>query len=388
MKDFLFKSPTRVHFGVGSIAKLGSIVRELGAKKAFVLTGSVVAKSPILTTVKESLDADGTPYITFAVPSGEPSVPSVDALADELKASGADVIVSVGGGGSIDLAKAAAALVTNEGSVKDYLFGGTKTVTNKPIFHIAIPTTAGTGSEVTAATVVDDPEKNVKLSISHEYIIPNVALIDPNLHLDMPAKVTAMTGFDALTHAIESYVSLNASPVSDTLGIAAIKMIGANLATAVHNGKDIEARSNMAVASTIAGIAFMNGGLGVVHGIAQSMGGLHHTPHGIANGLLLPYAMHRNYVGNPEKFANIAEALGKDIHGLSVEDAAKLSVDAVFDLQKDVGIPTTLGEVDVYEKDFDPIIAGTMGYRLLPLNPVKLSEEDVRGILLHAAKGR
>jgi alcohol dehydrogenase class IV len=174
------------------------------------------------------------------------------------------------------------------------------------------------------------------------------------------------------------------------MGIAAIKLIGANLRTAVAQPTNLEARSNMAIASTIASVAFMNGGLGVIHGIAQSMGGLHHTPHGIANGLLLPYALHRNYLGNFKKFTEIAVALGADVTGLSERDAAYEAVEMIFDLQEDVGVPTKLSELQhpVAEKDFEPIIEGTMAYRMLAINPVKLNAQDVRGILEHALNGR
>jgi alcohol dehydrogenase class IV len=388
MKDFIFKMPTRVNFGIGITKNLGDIVKSYGGTKVFVLSDPIIAASPIMESVRAGLG--DTPYDLYTDTKPDPTIEAVDTVTEVLKNSGCDIVVSVGGGSPIDLAKAITVLQTNEGSARDYMFGGSKTVTNKSIPHIAIPTTAGTGSEVTGATVITDTQNNIKLSITHDYVIPTAAIIDPALHIGMPKMITASTGLDALTHAIESYVSLNAEPISDAMGIQAIRLIGANLRKVVTDPANIEARSNMAIASTIASVAFMNGGLGVIHGIAQSMGGLHHTPHGIANGLLLPYAMHRNYVGNLEKFKNIAVALGENVDGLSDKDAAYKSVSSVFDLQEFVGVPLTLGELQnkVEEKDFGPIIDGTMAYRMLAINPVKLTEQDVRGILEHALNGR
>jgi alcohol dehydrogenase len=388
MKDFIFKMPTRVYFGNGVTSTLPEIIRGLGGSKVFIITGPNVAKTQIMDTVKSALDRGDVTYEIFSESKVDPTIELVDRTAKAVSGGGADAIVAVGGGSPLDLAKAVAMLQTNEGSVGDYLFGGTRTVTKPSIPLIAIPTTAGTGSEVTASSVITDTKKNSKLSVTHDHIIPKAALIDPQLHLGMPPLITASTGFDALTHAIESYVSLNAEPVSDALGIRAIRLIGENLRTAVADGSNLEARSNMAIASLMASVAFMNGGLGVVHGIAQAMGGIHHTPHGIANGLILPYAMERNLVGNLKKFGEIAVALGMNVDGLTAREAAHASVEAVFELQEDVHLPKTLRDINIEEKDFQGIIDGTMPFRLLAVNPCKLVEDDIRRILARAYAGR
>lgn len=187
-----------------------------------------------------------------------------------------------------------------------------------------------------------------------------------------------------MTHAIESYVSLNAEPISDAMGIAAIRMIGENLRIAVSDGSNLEARTNMALASTIAGAAFLNGGLGVVHGIAQTIGAVAHVAHGTANALLLPYCMQRNMVGNLKKFGQIAQALGQPTEGMTDRQAAQAAVDAVFELARDLRVPMKLKEVGVTKEMFPEIIQGTMEYRLLPVNPCKLKETDVEEILLRA----
>ena len=213
--------------------------------------------------------------------------------------------------------------------------------------------------------------------------MPLAAGIDPVMHRGMPPVVTASTGMDALTHAIESYVSLNAEPINEAFAEKAIQLIGENIRTATYDPTNLEARSNMAVASTIAAAAFVNGGLGAVHGIAQSMGGVAHTPHGIANALLLPYVMELNIKGAPGKFAKIAILLGENTDGCCEREAAEAAVKAVRTLVEDLHIPTKLHElkIPVGPEMFDTIVKGTMEYRLLSLNPVKVREQDVYEIL-------
>jgi alcohol dehydrogenase len=387
MKDFVFRLPTKVIFGVGKAKEIGRICEEMNAKKAFVITGPHIGKSKLLVEIKEAVNASGIECVTYDKTETDPSVELVDDVAAIVRESKADVILALGGGSPIDLAKAVSMLQTHEGSVRDYLFGGSKTVTKPAMPLIAIPTTAGTGSEVSAASVITDLQNKIKLSVTHDNIIPKIALVDPLLHIGMPPLITASTGMDALTHAIESYTSLNAEPISDALGIYAIKLIGENLRTAVANGQNLEARTNMAIAALIAGAAFVNGGLGVVHGIAQALGGLHHTAHGIANGVMLPYVMGRNYVGNLGKFKDIAVALGENVEGLSAREAAYASVEAVYNLLKDIQAPSSLPDIGVGREDFGPIIEGTMGFRLLAINPCKLVERDIEGILEAALSG-
>jgi alcohol dehydrogenase len=386
MKNFEFKMLTKIKFGIGITSELGKYLKETGVTKAFVGTDSFLATTPILEKVKESLDKAGVSYEIFADMQPDPTIEQVDEAAEILRKSGAEAVVAVGGGSSLDNAKAMCMLQTHEGSVRDYLFGGTKTVI-KPIMPlVCVPTTGGTGSEVTGISVISDPHNEIKVSVTHENLIPKIAFVDPELHVGMPPYITATTGIDALTHAIEAYTSLNAEPMSDALAIYAIKLISDNLRTATANGNDIEARANMALASTLAGAAFANGGLGVVHGIAQAMGGVAHVAHGAANALILPYAMKRNFVGNLEKFKNIAVAMGENIDGLTLREAASLSAEAVMQLALDVQIPTKLShpKINVTRDMFPKIIEGTMAYRLLAINPCKLTEKDIQTILEEA----
>ncbi len=383
MKQFEFKMPTKIKFGVGITDQLGDILKSMGYTKAFIGIDAFLAKTPVMQTVKDALEKEGVPYVVYDQMTPDPTIEQVDESARVLGKSGADVVIAVGGGSSIDNCKAICMLQTHEGSVKEYLFGGTRKVERPIMPLICLPTTAGSGSEVTAASVITDLQNEIKLSVTHENLIPKLAVIDPLLHVGLSPFTTATTGMDALTHAIEGYTSLNAEPMSDALAMYAIKLISENLRTATADGGNIEARSNMAIASTLAGAAYANGGLGVVHGIAQAMGGVAHVSHGAANALILSYAMKRNLVGNLEKFKNIAVAMGENVEGKTLREAAELAADAVMQLAKDTFIPIKLTDprIKITKDMFPKIIEGTMAYRLLPINPCKLNEKDVEDIL-------
>lgn len=381
MKDFYFRMLTRIRHGVGISGKIAEYCKEQGGTKAFVMADKILADSGTLKPIFKSFEDADMEYVLFTDVVPEPPVGAVDRVSRAMKETDCDVCVSIGGGSTIDTAKAVCMLQTNEGSVKEYLFGGNRTVTNQSVPLICIPTTAGTGAEVTAASVIDDTENQVKLSVTHENLIPALALLDPTLQISLPPSVTATTGMDALTHAIESYVSLNANPIGDAYGLQAMRMIGENLRTAVADGSNLDARGNMIIASLLGGAAILNCGLGVIHGIAQSIGGIAHVPHGLANALILPYAMEKNYVGNLEKFKNIAVCLGENIEGMSLRDAAARSVKAIIDLENDIGIPRKLSEVGVTRDMFPQIIEDTMAYRLLAINPIKITRKHVEEIL-------
>lgn len=381
MKEFVFKLPTRIVFGQGASAKLGALCREFGAQKVMVVTDQVIGASQGFQGILKGLDEDGVAYHVYDQVVPEPPVETVDAAADFLKKSGCGMVIAVGGGSSIDTSKAICALATNEGSARDYLFGGSRTLTQRPLPLVAVPTTAGSGSEVTAASVLSDEQRGIKLSITHDWLIPLVAVVDPVMHKDMPHMITASTGMDALTHAVEAYVSRNASPVSDAMAVAAISRIGANLRLAASDPENMEARSEMAIASVMAGAAFVNGGLGAVHGISQAMGGVAHVSHGVANALLLPYVCRRNLPGARERFAHIAQLLGERTGHLTLNQAADAAVSAMERLQADLRLPSKLSQVGVTREMFPEIIKGAMEYRLMGLNPVKFTDQDVSDIL-------
>lgn len=385
MKDFIFRMPTKIRFGIGSSQNIGRVLKnELGFQKAFIATDKGIVNAGIIAKIEEGLQTGGLEYVIYDELITDPTVEVVDQAAEVLRKSGADVVIAVGGGSPIDAAKAMCLLQTHEGSCRDYLFGGSRSVSGPVMPLIAVPTTAGTGSELTAASVISNEQERTKVSITSDYLIPRMVFIDPQLHLSMSPFITATTGMDALTHAVEAYVSLNANPVSDMFALKAIEMTGKHLRTATAAGSDLEARCGMAVASTLAGAAFMNGGLGVVHGIAQTISAFSHVAHGTANGLLLPYCMERNVTGNLEKFKNIAVALGENAEGLSLREGADAAADAVFRLAQDLRIPMTLKEVGVDRGLFGDIAEDVMNYRFLAVNPCKITERDVIEILENA----
>jgi alcohol dehydrogenase class IV len=380
MKDFIFRIPTKVVFGAGSIRKVGEECKKLGATKAFVVTGKTfTGRSPYFQIVVDSLKDKGIEVVAYSEVEADPSVETVDYGAEMLRKEGCDLVIGFGGGSPMDAAKSIAMLQTNEGSIRDYIHKKRK-VMNPTLPIVAIPTTAGTGSEVTAAAVTTDRQTNEKIGISSDYMMPKLAIVDPEIHLEMPPSVTAATGMDALTHAIEGYVSLNAEPISDALCLHSIKMIGKHLRKAVADGKNIEARSGMVLASLIAGLGFTNVGLGAVHAVSHPIGAHFNIPHGVANGLMLPYVMEYNLMADFEKFKDIAEALGKNTSGLSLRDAAYLAVEAVAELSVDVGIPQTLGEIGIREENLPILVEHSMISRSLPSNPRRLKKEEVERI--------
>lgn len=381
MKPFLFRSPTKVKFGAGTALELPSLLREIGATKPMIVSGTHVSKTEAFENVIRRLKQNGYDPILYLKTMVDPPIETVDEAANVLRTSGCDCVVAIGGGSPMDTAKAMCMLVHNEGSIRDYLFGGSKTVTHPSLPLICISTTAGSGSEVTAASVITDTQNDSKLSVTHEFLFPRFAVLDPMMQIDMPPLITATTGMDALTHALESYVSLNAEPISDAYGAKAMKLIAGNIRTAYREPSNLEARGMMAIASTMAAVAYVNGGLGAVHGIAQAMGGVAHVTHGTANSMMLPYVMEKNVIGNPARFAEIAVFLGADINGCTPAEAAQLAIEEVKKMCVDLNIPKTLREVGVTREMFPAIIKGTMEYRLLAINPVKLTAEDIAGIL-------
>ena len=381
MNDFVFAVPPRVVFGWGKVAVVGEECKNLGAKRVFVITGKGNAmQSPSFGIMVDSIRKEGLECEIHAEIETDPCIETVDTVTEMVKESKAEVIVAYGGGSPMDAAKSIAMLQHNEGSIKEYMYK-TKQVKNPGVPLIAVPTTAGTGSEMTAGAVTTDTVAKQKIGVTHELLFAKIAVIDPETHVTMPPSITAATGMDALTHAIEAYTSVKTEPISDALSIQAIKLIGTYLRLAVSNGRDRDARSNMALASLTAGAAFANAGLGAVHALAHPVGARFHIAHGVANAMLLPFVMEFNVIGNLEKFKEISILLGENVDGLSLRDAAFKSVDAVVKLKKDLNIPTYLDELGVKEEDLKEIIDDALSYRLLPCNPRDIHEKDFYTIM-------
>lgn len=365
MNQFEFKMATRLYYGQGQTERIGEICKGLSMKRIMVVSGRHVSKLPLMSHILSMLEAAGMTCQLYTKVPNDPDVDAIDLLAEAMKEFGADGALAVGGGSPMDAAKAACILQTNEGKAEEYVFGGGKNVERPGIPLVCIPTTAGTGSEVTGASVLTNPRTLKKLSISSEYMKPAAAILDPIAVKDAPKGVTASTGMDALTHAIESYVCKKANPISDLFAEKAIALIGKYLVRAYEDGSDLEARGYMMLASNFAGISIAFGGLGAVHGIAQSIGGVAGTAHGITNAVMLPYVMKANYAGNPEKFDRIRELLGMDVETLCQR----------------LEIPKTTRDLGVKEEMLPKILEETMVYRQLANNPVVVTEELARNLI-------
>ncbi|RQD70469.1 MAG: iron-containing alcohol dehydrogenase [Tindallia sp. MSAO_Bac2] len=380
MYDFLVPS---VNFaGKGAVEVVGERCKILGGKKALVVTDKVlksIEDGPVDKVVGHLKDAG----IDVAFYDGVEPNPRDTNVKDGLKIykdENCDMIVTVGGGSPHDCGKGIGIAATHDGDLYDY--AGIELLENPLPPIVAVNTTAGTASEVTRHCVVTktDVEPNVKYVIVSWRNLPLVSINDPLLMVGKPSGLTAATGMDALTHAVEAYVTLNANPMSDAVAAQAIKLIAGNLRQAVAYGHNIEARENMAYASLLAGMAFNNAGLGYVHAMAHQLGGFYDMPHGVANAVLLPHVERFNLNCNLKKFAEIAEMMGENIHGLSLRDAADKAIDAIVQLSKDVGIPSGLAELGVKEEDIPAMAELAMKDGNAGTNPVSGTVKDLENL--------
>ena len=370
-----FHIPTKVVRGIGAVGEIGEEAEALGAKRALVVTDKNLLEAGLIEKVEEPLKSAGIKVDVFDEGIPDPTVKLVEKGMEIIKKGKFGVIIGVGGGSNIDAAKAMSVMANNPGSICDY--EGSDKFANPPMPIIAVPTTAGTGSEVTYASVVTDTERDYKFVVWSSLIPPRVAILDPQMPATGPVMVRISAGMDALTHAVESYVSKNANPYSESLALSAIKLISENLRMSIADANNAEAMSNMQLAANMAGMAFTNTRLGVVHAIALPPSALFHIPHGIANAILLPHGMEFNLIGNPGKFADIACAMGEFVDGLTVMEAAMVAVDAVRELAADIGAPQTLESVGAKKDSIPKMAEDGMKSGHLAVNPRQVSIEDV-----------
>lgn len=370
--------------GAGAIKEIVTELNNLQLEKVLVVTDKVLRSVGISQKVTDLLDAGGIEYVIFDDVKPNPTVANVNNGLAWYKENHCQGILSIGGGSPQDAAKAIGILETNGGNIVSY--EGIGKSKNKSVPIVAVNTTAGTASEVTINFVITDEVRKIKMVIVDPNCLASVAVNDPELMIAKPASLTAATGMDALTHAIEAYITKAAFRLSDTLALEAIKLIGESLETAVFDGKNIEARSKMAWASYIAGLSFSNCGLGIVHSMAHQLGSEYDLPHGVANAILLPYVEAFNFEVCPEKFALIAQALGKDITGLSVMDAGKLALTAIQEMSVKLKIPA-LKDTSFNVKDIDKLAEQAMNDVCTGGNPRTVTIEDIKQIYLTAYKG-
>ncbi|GAX89823.1 iron-containing alcohol dehydrogenase [Effusibacillus lacus] len=376
---FQYELPTQIVFGVNAIQELPQKVRKLAGSRVFVVSDPGVEQAGILKKVTDLLAESHITFETFTEVDREPDVKTIGIATGKAKEFAADLVIGVGGGSAQDAAKAVAVMINNEGKITQY--AGLDKLPNPGVPIICIPTTAGTGSEVTIWTVISEKENNMKFGIGGKYLAPTLALCDPALTLSLPGPMTAATGIDALTHALESFVNKATQPVSEALSRESMRLIAKSLRKAVAQGDKLEARYDMLLASTIAAMAFNPTRLGLAHALCMPLGGKFKVPHGVANAILLPQVMEFNLVGNLEKFKEIAEIFGENTEGLPLRDAAELSVKAIRQLNRDIGIPAGLREYGVTEENLDYIAREGMTSGNVLVNPRKPTLEDLKEIV-------
>lgn len=375
-----FLSPTIVFEGENTLNILPQeIMSRFDYKKVLITTDKGIRKAGIVDKVEAVLNNAGIELVIYDNTQENPDIKQVEECTEIAKKEGITLIIGVGGGSSIDIGKAVGILMSNAGSLREYE-GAEKQEFPPGAPLIAIPTTAGTGSEVTASTVISDVENNRKLSIRSIMNIPKMAFLDTTLLTSLPPHIIAATGIDALTHGIESYTSLDASPISDAYALASIKLIAENMRNFYFNPSDCVAARNMQIASLMAGQAFANAKLGTVHSLATPVGGVFHVAHGVANAILLVPVMEYNLPACINKYADIATAFGENISGMSKVKAAELGIEAVRRLKDDVAIPTTLTEVGVDPMYIDEMAEDSLTSGIHITNPRKTSLQDMKYI--------
>ena len=368
------------YHGKGAIAEIATEITARGFKKAFLCSDPDLIKFGVTKKVTDVLDGAGIAYEIYSNIKPNPTIENVKSGVSAFKASGADCIVAVGGGSSMDTAKAIGIIIENPefGDVRS--LEGVAPTKNKCTPIIAVPTTAGTAAEVTINYVITDEEKNRKMVCVDVHDMPVVAVVDPDMMATMPKGLTAATGMDALTHAIEGYITKGAWEMSDMFHIKAIEIIAKSLRGAVDNTP--EGREGMALGQYIAGMGFSNVGLGIVHSMAHPLGALYDTPHGVANAIILPTVMEYNAPATGEKYRDIAKAMGVcGVDGMTIDEARRAAIDAVKQLSVDVGIPTDLKDI-VKKEDLDFLAESAYADACRPGNPRETSVTEIKELYL------
>ncbi|HBY56481.1 MAG TPA: alcohol dehydrogenase [Candidatus Atribacteria bacterium] len=377
-----FYAPGKIIFGPGGISQVGAEAKRLGSKALIVLGRGAMRKSGALDRLTHLLIENNLKYAIYENIPSDPTVKIVDAGTDFARKENCNLVISLGGGSVLDTGKAISVIVTNEGSVADYqeIEGKGRKFQHRPIPFIAIPTTSGTGSEATRNAVITNTELGLKKSIRDPWLLPEVALVDPELTLSLPPYMTAISGGDALTQCIESYLGKKNQEITDVLALHAIGLIGKSLVKAVKDGKNLEARKDMAMAALLSGLCLSNSGLGAAHALSHPLGVYYKIPHGLSCAVLLPYVMEYNLPVITKRLAKIAQSLGEDVSLLSESEAAQRAVEKIKEILSQVGIKDNLSEWGIKEEDFPQLIKGAKG-GTLNNNPREVSDKDLIELL-------
>lgn len=377
-----FYTPRKIIFGSGGLSQVGVESKRLGNKVLVVLGRNAMKKSGTLDRLTRLLKENNLEYTIYENIPSDPTVETVDTGASLARKGSCNLVIALGGGSVLDTGKAISAMVTNEGSVADYheIEGKGKKFQHKTLPFIAIPTTSGTGSEATRNAVITNTKLGLKKSIRDFWLIPEVALVDPELTLSLPPHITAICGGDALTQCIESYLGKKSQEITDALALHAIGLIGKSLVKAVKEGENLEARKDMAMAALLSGLCLSNSGLGAAHALSHPLGIYYKIPHGLSCAVLLPYVMEYNLPVVTKKLAKIAQSLGEDLSLLSETEAAQRAVEKIKEILSAIGIKKNLSEWEIKKEDFSQLINGAQGGSLNN-NPRDTSDEDLIKLL-------
>jgi alcohol dehydrogenase class IV len=367
---FTLLYPPKITFGCGKLSELGEETKTFGRKVLIVTGHSAIRKSGTLERSLDILGGSGVDAVLFEKVESDPSLQTVDEATKLARDEKCDAVIGIGGGSPIDAAKAIASMVKQPGTIWEYHAG--KEVEREGLPFIAVPTTAGTGAEVTKNAVLSDAEKLIKKSVRSPLMIAKVAIVDPELTLSLPPDVTAYTGMDALTQAIESYVTKSSNAITDSFALKAVELIYHNLPDAVKNGSDIRSREKMALGSLLSAMAFSNSGLGAVHGLAHPIGIRFRVPHGLACAILLPYVMELNIGAKTDKFDDIAAVIGCE--------RAEDTPEAIRELLRVIGIPESFANCGISDDDLPYIIAGSRS-NSMSKNPRTLTDQDLEVLI-------
>jgi len=375
-QSFTITQPTKIQFGAGSITTLPTLIQQTGCTTPLLVLDPGLIQAEVDKKIRAPLDAAGIPYAVYDKVDPEPGLRLADAGTTYAKENNCDCVIGIGGGSAMDVAKAISILLTNGGQAVDYL--GLGKISKPGVPKIMVPTSAGTGAEVTFTAVFINEETGSKGGMNGDPLYPDIALLDPELTLSLPPHVTATTGIDALTHALEAFTSVQAHPLSEMYSVKAMELIVDNIRSAYADGRNIEARGNMLLGSLLGGKALAIAGVGLVHAMAYPLGGMFGIAHGLANAVLLPYVTEYNLIGNLQKHAMLAEVLGQDVSALSLRDATEITIEELHLLNHDLNIPGSLKELNINEEALPEMaeIALTVA-RPVENNPRQPSKDDI-----------